>query len=194
MADMSTADQDEWHTAIIRAVWQVIAERGMAGVSMRTVAAAAGVSVGRIQYRFHTKEELLRASLEAMLTGATDRYAAAVAGADDAESLWQLIAHPLPRTRAARTGVALFHQYVAGGVTHPALADLLAEAKDGAEREAARLITRIAPQVRAPRTVARSLIATADGLGMRVLTGGLSARAAERTLRATVDQALRRTT
>ncbi|HIZ36584.1 MAG TPA: TetR/AcrR family transcriptional regulator [Candidatus Ruania gallistercoris] len=188
---MTSADADERHAAIIRAVWQVIAERGMAGVSMRTVASAAGVSVGRIQYRFHTKDELLRSSLTAMLSGAAEGYTEASAGADDRSALWQLIAHPLPRTKAARTGVALFHQYVAGGVTHPALADLLAEAKDGAEREAARLIARIAPHVQHPRTVARSLIAAADGLSMRVLTGGLSARAAERTLRATLDRALR---
>ena len=190
---MASSDADERHTAIITAVWQVIAERGMAGVSMRTVAAAAGVSVGRIQYRFHTKDELLRASLAAMLSGAADRYAEANTDASDAEALWQLIAHPLPRTKAARTGVALFYQYVAAGINHPHLADLLAEAKDGAEREAARLITGIAPHVQDPRTVARALIAAADGLGMRVLTGGLSAAAAERTLRATIDRTLGRT-
>lgn len=187
---MTSPDAGERHAGIIRAVWQVIAERGMAGVSMRTVAAAAGVSVGRIQYRFHTKGELLRASLAAMLSGAAQGYAEVSAGADDRGALWQLIAHPLPRTKAARTGVALFHQYVAAGISHPELAELLAEAKNGAEREAARLIARIAPQVEGPRTVARSLIAAADGLGMRVLTGGLSARAAERTLRATLDRAL----
>lgn len=190
---MASAEADERHAAIIRAVWQVIAERGMAGVSMRTVASAAGVSVGRIQYRFHTKDELLRSSLAAMLSGAADGYAQVRASAGADEALWQLIAHPLPRTKAARTGVAIFHQYVAAGISHPELADLLAEAKDGAEREAARLIARIAPHVEGPRTVARALIATADGLGMRVLTDGLSARAAERTLRATADHALGRT-
>ena len=190
---MTSADADERHAAIIRAVWQVIAERGMAGVSMRTVASAAGVSVGRIQYRFHTKDELLRSSLATMLSGAADGYAQVRASAGADEALWQLIAHPLPRTKAARTGVAIFHQYVAAGISHPELADLLAEAKDGAEREAARLIARIAPHVEGPRTVARALIATADGLGMRVLTGGLSARAAEQTLRATADHALGRT-
>ncbi|WP_147916165.1 TetR/AcrR family transcriptional regulator [Ruania zhangjianzhongii] len=189
---MTSSDVDERHAAIIAAVWQVIAERGMAGVSMRTVAAAAGVSVGRIQYRFHTKDELLHSSLAAMLSGAADRYARASADAGDAEALWQLIAHPIPRTTAARAGVAIFHQYVAAGINHPALAKLLAEAKDSAEREAARLITRIAGHVQNPRTVARSLIAAADGLGMRVLTGGLSARAAERTLRATIERALGR--
>lgn len=136
------------------------------------------------------RDELLRSSLMAMLSGAADRYAQVRADVGDDEALWQLIAHPLPRTKAARTGVALFHQYVAAGINHPALADLLAEAKDGAEREAARLIARIAPQVDSPRTVARSLIAAADGLDMRVLTGGLSARTAERTLRATLDRAL----
>lgn len=189
---MTGPDLDERHTAIIHAVWQVIAERGMAGVSMRTVAAAAGVSVGRIQYRFRTKDELLRSSLEAMLSGAIDRYQEATSGAGEEEALWQLVAQPLPRTQAARAGVAIFHQYIAAGINHPTLAALLAEAKDGAEREAARLISRIAPQVRDPRTRARALIAAGDGLGMRVLTDGLSAAAAQRTLRTTLEATLGR--
>ena len=47
-----TPHTEQRRTAIIHAVWQVIAERGMGAVTMRTVAAAAGVSVGRIQYWF----------------------------------------------------------------------------------------------------------------------------------------------
>lgn len=185
---MSSTGPDERRTAIIQAVWQVIAERGMGAVSMRTVATAAGVSVGRIQYWFRTKDELLRASLEAMVAGAAQLHADATEGVDEREALWQLIGHPIPRAEEARAGVSVFHQYVAAGINHPILARMLAEAKDGAEREAARLLGRIAPGLADPRTAARSLIATADGLAMRVLIGSLSAAEAERTLRVEVDR------
>lgn len=175
-------------TAIIHAVWQVIAERGMAAVTMRTVAAAADVSVGRIQYWFHTKDELLRASLAEMLANAAHLHDDATDRGDDRDSLWQLISHPIPRSATARAGVSVFHQYVAAGINHPGLAAMLAEAKDGGEREAARLLRRLDPTLPDPRSEARSLIATADGLAMRVLIGSLSVRSAERTLGATLER------
>lgn len=76
-----------------------------------------------------------------------------------------------------RTG--LFRQYVAAGIGH----------SGPAGAEAARLLGRVAPATADPRRTARSLMATADGLTMRVLIGGLSVTEAERTLRAEVDRA-----
>lgn len=184
-----TRQIEERRTEIIHAVWQVIAEGGMGSVTMRTVAAAADVSVGRIQYWFHSKDELLRASLAEMLSNAAQLHEDQTADADDHQALWQLISHPIPRARSARVGVSVFHQYVAAGINHPVLAGMLAEAKDGEERRAAQLLQRIAPDHPDPRTAARSLVATADGLTMRVLIGSLSVRAAEGALRTAVERA-----
>ncbi|WP_017538845.1 TetR/AcrR family transcriptional regulator [Nocardiopsis halophila] len=189
MDSLDTTDPDDRRTAIIHAVWQVIAESGMGAVSMRNVAAAAGVSVGRIQYRFRSKDELLRASLEAMVAWADDLHSAATEGVGDREALWRLIAAPIPLAESSRAMVSVFHQYVAAGISHPGLAEVLVEAKEGAEVETARLLARIAPGTADPRRTARSLMATADGLTMRVLIGGLSVAEAERTLRAEVDRA-----
>lgn len=185
---MSSSEHDESRTAIIHAVWQVIAQSGMGAVSIRNVASAAGASVGRIQYWFPSKDELLRASLETMLSEAARLHAAATEDVDDREALWQLIAHPIPRAETARAGVSVFHQYVAAGFNRPDLARMLARAKEGEEIEAARLLGRIAPGLGDPRAAGRSLMATADGLSMRVLIGGLSAAEAERTLRTEVDR------
>ncbi|OZM84421.1 TetR family transcriptional regulator [Pseudonocardia sp. MH-G8] len=160
----------------------------MEAVSMRTVAAAAAVSVGRIQYRFRTKDELLRASLEAMLSGAAQLHADATEGADDRAALLHLIGHPIPRAEGSAAGVSLFHQYVAAGINHPPLAGLLAEAKDEQEREAARLLRKVAPDLRDPRGEARLLVATADGLAMRVLMNNLPAVEAQRALRTALDR------
>jgi TetR/AcrR family transcriptional repressor of bet genes len=181
-------DTGDRRSAIIKAVWRVIAEQGMEAVTMRTVAAAAAVSVGRIQYRFRTKDELLRASLEAMLSGATQLHADATDGSDDRAALLHLIGHPIPRAEGSAAGVALFHQYVAAAINHPPLAGLLAEAKDDQEREAARLLRNVAPGLRDPRGEARLLVATADGLAMRVLVNNLPATEAQRALQAAVDR------
>lgn len=183
---MDSSEHDERRASIIHAVWQVIAQKGMGAVSIRNVAAAADASVGRVQYWFPSKDELLRASLEAMLSDAARLHFSATEGVDDSEALWQLIGHPIPRAETARAGVSVFHQYVAAAFNHPALARMLAQAKEGEEGEAARLLGRIAPGLGDPRAAARSLMATADGLSMRVLIGGLSATEAERALRTEV--------
>lgn len=185
---MNSSEHDERRTAIIHAVWQVIAQSGMGAVSVRNVAAAAGASAGRIQYWFPSKDELLRASLETMLSEAARIHSDATEGVGDREALWQLIAHPIPRAETARAGVSVFHQYVAAGFNHPDLARMLARAKESEESEAARLLGRVAPELGDPRAAGRSLMATADGLSMRVLIGGLSAEQAERTLRTAVDR------
>ncbi|GAA0993727.1 TetR/AcrR family transcriptional regulator [Nocardiopsis tropica] len=187
---MDSSGPDERRTAILRAVWRVMAEGGMGAVSIRNVASAAGASVGRIQYWFPSKDELLRAGLEEMLSEAARLHAEATRGADDREALWRLVGHAVPRAETDRVGVSVFHQYVAAGFHHPELARVLAGAKDGAEAEAARLLAGIAPGLADPRAAARSLIATADGLSMRVLIGGLSAPEAEEALRAELDRVL----
>ena len=185
---MSSTNPDERRTAIIRAVWQVIAEHGMGAVSMRNVAAAAGVSVGQIQYWFTSKDELLRAGLETMVSGAAQLHDTATEHADDRETLWQLIGQSIPRAESSSAGVSVFHQYIAAAINHPALARILAEAKNGAESEVARLLAGIAPELPDPHIAARALMATADGLTMRVLIGSLSATEAERALRLAVER------
>ena len=183
-----STDVEDRRVAIIHAVWHVIGEQGMGAVSMRTVAGAAGVSVGRIQYWFRTKDELLRASLEAMLSGAAERHDTATTDVDDRDKLWHLISHPIPQADSSPAGVSVFHQYVAAGINHPALAAILADAQDGAENEAVRLLHRICPGGRDQRTAARTLIATAHGLAMRVLICNPDVADAERVLRAEVDR------
>lgn len=169
---MISAGRSEQPDEILRAVWVVIAERGMDQVSMRTVAATAGVSVGRIQYRFRSKAELLHASLEAMLRAAVDEHIVATAQAGSFETLWHLLAQPIPRGETARLGVSIVYQNAAAGITQPELAQLLTEARRSAEDAATHQVRVLAPQLRDPRSVARSLIATADGLSLRVLLGG----------------------
>ena len=68
------------------------------------------------------------------------------------------------------------------------LAGMLAEAKDREEDEAVRLLSRIAPDLDDPRAAGRSLIASADGLTIRVLIGSLSAAQADQALRADLNR------
>lgn len=53
-------DRDERRRQVARAAWRVIRRDGVAGASIRTVAAEAGVSTGSLQHVFATRSELLR--------------------------------------------------------------------------------------------------------------------------------------
>src|SRR5690606_5279156 len=67
-------DHAERRAQIVMALWMVIAERGIEGVSLRTVAAAADVSMGRIQHYFGTKEALVLAGCTALIDSAYEGY------------------------------------------------------------------------------------------------------------------------
>lgn len=171
---------------ILRAVWAVVARRGIAGVSVRSVAAEAGVSAGRVQHYFASKDDLVRASLAEMVAVAEAAHAGAVAGAGPAEELWNLLAHALPAAEGTRVGTSVFYSFVAAGVADPEVAAVLAQSKSDAEAEAARLLERCAPGLADPRAAARTLLAVADGLTLRVLVGDLTAEEAQDALRGAV--------
>lgn len=171
-------DHDQRRGEIILALWQLIARHGIEGVSLRTVAAAAGVSVGRIQHYFGTKEALVRAGCEAMVAGAQDRYEDQTAGEPPLARLRFVLTHAIPDSATIRFGTSLWYAYLAKATDDPAIGALLAETKRGTERECARLIadaTAGSGVAVEPTQTARRLLALADGLVLRVLVGDLTA-------------------
>lgn len=170
-------------TAIILGVWRVILERGISGVSMRSVADAADVSLGLVQHYHRSKDELIRASAEAMIAGAAIRYGESPSPRD---AVRHLVTHAIPTTKAFRDGVVIWHAYLAACVADEGLARLLRDAKDGQERELVRHLSGILPDDAAQR-VARTVIALADGLSARVITGDLSGTEAVDTALSALD-------
>jgi AcrR family transcriptional regulator len=162
--------ENDKRTAILAAVWSVIADKGVAAVSFRNVAAAAGVSVGLVQHYVGSKEKLVRLSAAAMIEGSARRFTDRPA--DVHAELRRLIAHAVPATPGSRRGVVVWHAYIAASIADPELAAMLRDAKRGQEANAARLLADFAPGVDAA-TVARRLVALSDGLAARVITGDL---------------------
>lgn len=180
-------DHDVRRREIAQAVWAVIAERGIEGVTLRCVAAEAGVSVGRIQHYYASREELVRDSCRELLKAATQRFEAA-GDATPVERLRRLILGRIPTTPEFAIGTSIWLAYEAKSVDDPVIAELVQRGHAGGVRETAALLGECG--VTDASSVALRLMATAEGLAIRVLVGGLEPRAATELLEDLITEAL----
>ena len=172
-------DHEERRREIAHAVWYLIATRGIEAVTQRGVAAEAGVSVGRIQHYFASKEEMVRHGCRALIDAAADAYGERASDAGPVEALRDLVTRSIPRTDAFRIATTVWYAYLAKSVDDPEIAAILYEAKRGEEEEAARLLEAAQRAGQLDKgleagVVARRLLSTADGLAARVLIGQLA--------------------
>ncbi len=180
-------DHDVRRREIAQAVWAVIAERGIEGVTLRSVASEAGVSVGRIQHYHASREELVRDSCRELLKAATQQFEAA----DDAtpvERLRRLVLGRIPTTPEFAIGTSIWLAYEAKSVDDPVIAELVQQGHAGGVREATALLSECG--VAEPPAVALRLMATAEGLAIRVLVGGLGAGEAAELLDGLIAEAM----
>ena len=180
-------DHDVRRREIAQAVWAVIAERGIEGVTLRSVASEAGVSVGRIQHYHASREELVRDSCRELLKAATQQFEAA----DDAtpvERLRRLVLGRIPTTPEFAIGTSIWLAYEAKSVDDPVIAELVQRGHAGGVQEAAALLSECG--VADASAVALRLMATAEGLAIRVLVGGLEPRGATELLENLIAEVL----
>lgn len=88
----------EGRAKIVHSTWRLMATRGLEAVTFRNVADDAGVSVGRVQHHFGTREGLLLSSCTAMVDGAYDSFRAQTSSSnayDGFESLWGMFCQQL---------------------------------------------------------------------------------------------------
>ena len=169
-------DHDVRRREIAQAVWAVIAERGIEGVTLRSVAAEAGVSVGRIQHYYASREELVRDSCRELLKAATQRFEAVDDDTTPVEKLRRLVLGRIPTTPEFAIGTSIWLAYEAKSVDDPVIAELVQRGHAGGVQEAATLLGECG--VTDASAVALRLMATAEGLAIRVLVGGLEPRGA----------------
>ena len=67
-------DKEARRRHIAAALQRIAAKEGLEGVSIRTVAAEAGLSVGAVQRDFATKDELLHFALRKTVDAVTERF------------------------------------------------------------------------------------------------------------------------
>ncbi|MFK8850395.1 TetR/AcrR family transcriptional regulator [Streptomyces sp. Ac-502] len=75
-------DHEARRREISQALWRIASTRGLEGASLRDVAAEAGISLGRLQHYFRTKDEMLVFALRYIETLAQERIRARIEALD----------------------------------------------------------------------------------------------------------------
>jgi AcrR family transcriptional regulator len=181
-------DHDERRREIGDAVCRVMAARGLDAVSLRHVAAEAGVSMGRVQHYFATKDDMLLFAFRQI----SDRVAARIAtvySPDPRTFLRALLRELLPLSPAARAEAPVLAAFLAQAVVEPRLAEPLREGGPQMVAFVAGLITQVRPDGNAERD-ALALLAFMDGLMLQMLIGQVSAEVAEELVDHQLDRVL----
>ncbi|MFF7329400.1 TetR/AcrR family transcriptional regulator [Streptomyces sp. NPDC090306] len=146
---------------IIDAAVRVVAAKGLAGLSHRTVAAEADVPLGSTTYHFATLDDLLVAALRQANEGFGKVIAARGGLTDpDADLAAELAGWAGEWLSGDRTGVEMEYELYLAALRRPALRPVAAEWAD----DLAALLGR-----RTDPVTARALVALLDGICLQVL-------------------------
>ena len=124
-------DHDARRRLIAEALWRVASRQGLDAVSLRHVAAEAGVSMGMVQHYFTTKEDMLRFALETIGERVAQRIGQRVAALSDRSDphglvrtvLLEMLPLDEPRRLEAHVGFA----FMARAAVQPGIAEHLRE-------------------------------------------------------------------
>ncbi|RJQ82816.1 TetR family transcriptional regulator [Pseudonocardiaceae bacterium YIM PH 21723] len=159
---------------LLEAVFRITAERGLDEVSIRTVAAEAGVSVAKVQYYFRTKDELLLAGFEHVMQLLETRQQRLDYSGPMRQVLRDclLVWLPIDAERIASTRV--FLAFAVRALHSPQLAEIEVKLEEEVVSSLAALIARGQElgQIRAgvdPEQQAQLLLAVLDGLTLQML-------------------------
>lgn len=180
-------------TEIVHALWLVIYTRGIDAVTFRAVADAAGISIGRVQHYFPSREALVLEGCrqlvagaeiddEAELDGAAGdgsgkmEEAGDVAGADPVDALRTFVRAFIPAGEAMRVGASVWFTYVAKAVGDPLIAEIVVDNDRRTAEAATRRVERVlargedaeAAEAAAAEAAVR-LVALAKGLAQDVM-------------------------
>jgi AcrR family transcriptional regulator len=170
------AAHDERRGAILEAVFAIVDTEGTHQVSIRRVAERAGVSVGRVQHYFPSKDDLLTAAFTAINDLGAARVQARLA--ESAEPAVALLTELIPATDEDRRLFRVAQAFETHALTDPELSARL-------RRDYDELIGLLTTMV-GDRAV--ELLALALGLANLTLTGNLTADQARAAVRSGIEK------
>ena len=174
-------DRQERRTRIADGLMRVAAQQGLEAVSLRHVAAAAGVSAGMVQHYFRTKDEMMAFAMSVVRDRSQTRVTDAVAALGEHPTPRQLlrtmIAALLPLDEQSRDDGQVALAFLAYTAVRPEAAAALREDNT----EMATFIAGLLPGPNADDAAA-GLLALMEGLGVHLLGGSQTPQQALRAL------------
>ncbi|MFD6856693.1 TetR/AcrR family transcriptional regulator [Rhodococcus sp. NPDC060090] len=183
-------DHAERRREIVWALWAVIHKRGIDGVTFQAVAAESGVSIGRIQHYFESKQHLIRSGAQEMVAGAEQMYRRRESSEDPKAALVALLSQPVPTDASSRVGASVWYAYLAKATNDPWIRSFLAEASRGTVSEAERLLCRAGLSEHAAHDEAERLVALSNGATQSVLVMAMDADAATDLVSHEIDRSI----
>jgi AcrR family transcriptional regulator len=186
-------DHDAIRQAIVDAAGTAVEQGGVESLTFRRVAAAAGVSPGRVQHYFTDRASLVQACFDTVQDRARSRVEATLAAVEPspAEVVAAILRTMIPRSPEDFRDLRVVTMFETMALTEPALGRALLEGHAELRRL---LIDQVALVLRgpgseleaagttSPETLSDGLLATAGGLAIEVLHGHLGSDEANRVL------------
>lgn len=173
-------DHERRKAAYAEATWRVILTQGIDQMSVRNVAAEAGVSIGSLRHLFPRQDDLAAFAMALVAERAERRIRAMSPGgcsSDPVERAWELLAQVLPLDETRRTEAQVWLAFSAAAATRPRLAEVHARQFDALAGLCRDVIAGLVALHRMPADTdidreARRLHALLDGLTLHALTAG----------------------
>ncbi len=148
-------------------VLDLIVRGGIQAVSIRTVAADSGWSVGALQKTFSTKEDLLRAAVDLVVSRAETRMDAIPFDGDPVDYLVRMIEETLPLDPLRREEAITWNAFAAEAVHTPWIAEILMSQDQRISEQLAEALRTFGTSQ--PKAAAAGIIAVSDGFALRLL-------------------------
>ncbi|MEU0194844.1 TetR family transcriptional regulator C-terminal domain-containing protein [Streptomyces afghaniensis] len=163
-----TVDREEQRRQIGAALLQLVSDRGLDEVSVRTVAAASGRSAGAVQKYFRTKDEMLAFAAELVGERVERRMAEVDTSLPLRRALRELILTTLPVDTQRRAEATTQLAFAVHAAHHPRLAAIRHQV-DQDIRQALAAWLETAGHSDEAAVLADAVIAVSDGLALRML-------------------------
>lgn len=180
-------DHEERRRQIAEAVWAIVSARGFEAVTLRSVAAEAGVSMGTVQHYFANKDEMIVFACTQFVEQATSGAEALMEQSNDPTAprtiIRAIIHQTMPLTEEQRVGSAVWMAFITRAAVDDQLSKFIRKAWSSLHEFVSSQITTAQEAGLVSRDLdasleAASLITMADGLAAHLLVGQYAAETA----------------
>lgn len=164
-------DHEQRSVAIVEAAWRVLVRDGVREVSVRNVAAEAGLAVGQLRRSFPSQARLLQGCLTLMAQRVAERIRAVPPAPDPVAHALAILSETLPLDEVRRVEMEVYLSLGMTSMSQPEVVATYAEIQQSLRGLCAGLVAQLAPglDAQASTRAADHLHALVDGLALHLL-------------------------